>query len=107
MTRVVVTTPVDEDTDEIARYLAKEAGPATALRYLDMLEALYERLADYPESGAPRPNLGRNARIGIVSPFVVIYDFLPVMDTVMVLRIVHGSRRITRKLLRPHGRKER
>jgi toxin ParE1/3/4 len=43
------------------------------------------------------PALGPNVRIGVVSPYIVIYRHAE--DTVNVLRIVHGRRRITDKLL--------
>ena len=39
-------------------------------------------------------------RVGIASPYIVIYSHMEADDTVRVLRIVHGSRRITGKLLR-------
>jgi len=57
-------------------------------------------LADFPDSGPPRPKVGAQIRIGIVSPYIVIYRHTEAEDTVRVLRIVHGSRRITGKLLR-------
>jgi toxin ParE1/3/4 len=58
----------------------------------------YGRLADHRGSGAPRPALGQNIRIGIVTPFVVIYRNDD-SGTVTVLRIVHGRRRITGRML--------
>jgi toxin ParE1/3/4 len=52
----------------------------------------------FPKSGARRPGLGRDARIGVVAPYVVVYDYQ--QDTVMILRIVDGRRNITRRLVR-------
>ncbi len=46
-----------------------------------------------------RPAIGQNIRIGIVSPYIVIYRYSERDDTVTVLRLVHGRRRITGKLL--------
>lgn len=99
MARVVVTSPADADTADIIAYLAAKAGYNVAARYIAAFEKLYDRLADHPESGAPRPVLGPHVRIGVVSPYIVIYEHDETDDTVVVLRIVHGRRRITGKLL--------
>lgn len=99
MARVVVAPRADEDLDDIIAYLDVEAGPATADKYTALIEAVYAQIADYPESGALRPKLGDAVRIGIVAPYIVIYEYMAATDTVTVLRIVHGSRRITNKLL--------
>ena len=64
-----------------------------------LIERLYDRLGAHPGIGAPRPALGRNIRIGIVSPYIVIYRHTDADDTVTVLRVVHGRRRITGALL--------
>lgn len=57
------------------------------------------RLAEYPDIGAPRPRLGPYTRIGIISPYIAIYDHKD--DLVTVLQVLHGHRKITAKLLRP------
>jgi toxin ParE1/3/4 len=100
MARVVVTEPADADTAEIQAYVEREAGIPTASKYSNSFESLYERLTAHPDSGAPRPALGRHVRIGIVAPYVVIYRHVADDDVVAIIRVVHGSRRITRKLLR-------
>jgi toxin ParE1/3/4 len=68
--------------------------------YAASFEALYDRLAAHPGSGAPRPRYGRHVRIGLVLPYVVAYRYVPDSDLVGVIRVLHGSRRITRQLLR-------
>lgn len=62
MARVVVTSPADADAADIIAYLAGKAGEHVAVRYAATF-ALYDRLADHPESGAPRPALGQLVRI--------------------------------------------
>jgi toxin ParE1/3/4 len=52
----------------------------------------------FPRRGGPRPSFGRYARVGVVSPFVVIYDYRS--DVVTVLRVLDGRRNITRRLVR-------
>jgi plasmid stabilization system protein ParE len=100
MARVVVTEPADADTAEIQAYLEREAGSLTASKYSDSFESLYERLTAHPDSGAPRPDLGPHVRTAIVAPYVVIYRHVADDDVVAIIRIVHGSRNITRRLLR-------
>jgi toxin ParE1/3/4 len=48
---------------------------------------------------ARRVALGQNIRIGIIVPYIIIYHNDDDSDTVTVLRIVHGRRRITGQLL--------
>ena len=58
-----------------------------------------ENLLTFPESGSPRPRLGAQTRIAIVAPYVLIYEYTRDDDVLMLLRILHGKRDITRKLL--------
>lgn len=99
MASVIASANARQDVADIAAYLAAEAGQRTAAKYLDLFAEAYDRLAAYPESGVRRPRLGRVTRIDVVSPYIVIYDYELEHDTVIVLRILHGARKITRKLL--------
>lgn len=83
----------------IIAYLADKAGYNLAARYVASFDQLYDRLADHPGSGAPRPSLGPHVRIGIVPPYIVVYEHDPANDTVIILRIVHGRRKVTGGLL--------
>jgi toxin ParE1/3/4 len=100
VTRVVITSSADADTAHVTADLGAKAGATVADRYVSDFDKLYQRLADHPRSGAPRPALGRHVRICIVSPYVVIYEYIEADDTVMIMRIVHGRRKITRAFLR-------
>jgi toxin ParE1/3/4 len=97
MARVVIAASADTDVEGILTYLAAEAGWRTAAKYLTLLERLYDRLASHPAIGAPRPALGQDIRIGIGSPYIIRHTAAD--DTVTVLRIVHGRRHITGRLL--------
>ena len=100
MTRLIVSRQAQTDTAYIVRDLAARAGFAVAAKYTASFESLYERLLQFPDSGAPRPAVARRARIGVVSPYVVIYEFdASISDAVTILRVVHGRRRITGELL--------
>jgi plasmid stabilization system protein ParE len=99
MVRVIVTASADADLDAIQTDLAQAAGIRIAEKYTALFERLYDRLAEHPDSGAPRPALGEDIRIGIVLPYIVIYRHGDVDDVVTVLRIVHGRRKISAKLI--------
>jgi len=98
MARLTVSPQAEHDAAEIIDLLTREAGTDVANRYRQGFNDLLARFARYPESGSPRVRLGRHIRIGVVTPYVIIYELEP--DHVMVLRIVDGRRKITRRLVR-------
>lgn len=98
--RVVVTAPADADMANILADLAGEAGSLVASKYNLMFERLYDRLAGHPESCPARPKLGAHIRVAGVFPYLVIYQHPAGGDTVSIVRVLHGRRKITRKLLR-------
>jgi toxin ParE1/3/4 len=100
MARVVVTASADADAELIFDDLYAKAGKPTVIKYRAALRALYQHLAAFPDSGAPRPKIGRNIRIGVIHPYIVIYRHTDADDTLRVLRSVYGGRKITGKLLR-------
>jgi len=99
VTRVVITASADADIAAIISHLTAKAGANVAVRYHADFDALYRRLEQFPESGSPRPALGRLVRIGVVSPYNVIHEYVEADDAVTILRIVHGRRRFTRRML--------
>ena len=99
MARIIVTTSASADQAAILKHLHAKAGLGTLVKFRSLFGALYDRLADHPASGPRRTALGSNIRIGIVSPYIVIYRHSEGDDTVTVLRIVHGRRKITGKML--------
>ncbi len=104
MARILVTSTADADAAFIITNLAARAGVSIAARYAADFDKLYERLAEYPDSGAPRPGLGQGVRICVISPFIVIYEHIPDDEAVIIMRIVHGRRKISPKLLRGSSR---
>ena len=81
MTPVVVSRRADADVDAMLEHLADLAGPAV-----------------FPESGARCRSLGPYARIAVVAPYVVVYDYQD--NTVVIVRVLDGRRDITRRLVR-------
>jgi toxin ParE1/3/4 len=68
MARIIIAPEAGADTDGLIADLAAKAGGRVAVKYSDPFGSPYEHLADDPGIGAPRPELGANIRIGIVSP---------------------------------------
>jgi toxin ParE1/3/4 len=97
MARLVVTAAADADGRAIRMDLLKVAGLNTAAKYTALFERLFDRLAEFPQSGSPRRSFGKDIRIGIVFPYLVIYRHREADDTVTVLRVIHGRRNITLK----------
>jgi plasmid stabilization system protein ParE len=100
MIRLVVTPRAKRDRDEILRYLAKEAGDAVTRKFAGRFRAGIARLIEMPAYGPPRPELGSECRIVVIAPYVLLYEYDVGRDQVTVLRILHGHRGITEKLLR-------
>jgi toxin ParE1/3/4 len=97
MTPVVVSPKADADVDNMLEHLADLAGSAVVQRYARELEAIYERLAMFPASGARRKSLGPDTRIAVLSPYIVVYDYADGM--VHIVRVLDGRRNVTRRLV--------
>jgi toxin ParE1/3/4 len=100
MTKVVVSDAAHRDLLTILGDVAVAASEKIATFYAAEVDRFYARLALFPESGSLRRALGADARIGVVYPYVIVYDYLENEDTAIILCIVHGRRRITRRLVR-------
>ena len=100
MALIFFSEAADADTDKIYAELVRQAGEATAARYATRFAALFRQLACFPKSGAPRPRLGPSVRLGVVEPYVVIHRYVEDTDAVQILRILHGKRNITKRMLK-------
>ena len=100
MTVVIVSPKAEFDVRMILETLHQNAGAAVRDRYLMLFEQIYRSMTDFPGLGAPRPSYGADIRIRHVSPYVIWYDHVEENDEITILRVVHGSRKITPDLLR-------
>ena len=89
-----------EALQEITSYVTLVASFAIAERFNADLKRVLDRLAVHPGSGAPRPRLGWDIRIAIVTPYVFVYRHTLQSGQVSVLRVVQGRRKIIRRLLK-------
>lgn len=85
------------DLQKIVLDIIDNNGALVAERVLVRLRRSLSNLADYPELGRKRPRLGRGVRSWAYRPWIAFYRVNN--DNVEVIRVLHGKRRITRKLL--------
>jgi toxin ParE1/3/4 len=80
------------DVDEIWRWIAAE-DEAAAERWTRRIVEATDRLVEFSNSGAPRPELASGARSIVVGSYLVLYRVGP--DSVDIMRVVHGARELT------------
>lgn len=90
MTRLVVTADAEADLSEILDYLKEQASALVADDYGRKFRASIERLVEFPGIGSRRKVLGPDTRIGVVPPYILIYDYTDADDRLTLLRIVHS-----------------
>ena len=80
----------EADEDMVAVYLQgyDRFSPLQADRYHDELEALFERLAEFPELGRLRHEYYPPVRIAPHKAHVIVYEETP--DGVLIIRVRHG-----------------
>lgn len=99
MTTLVVTVHAIRDFDDILHHLDDLAGQTTAQVYAHRFADALECIEQFPSTGPRRPALGPCARIAIVLPYVLIYDYSETNEHLVLLRVLHGRRRMTERLL--------
>lgn len=71
-------------------WIAEQAGPLTAFEYTSKIEIHTEKLANFPDRGTPRNDLGTGLR---TMPYqrrtVIAYRVME--EAVEILRVVHGG----------------
>ena len=100
MARLIVSPEAQADLDVILDYLASVGGNVVALRYGEKFRGAFRHLIDFPETGAARPRLGTGIRIWGVAPYLIFYRYTRNDDTIRVVRLLHGRRRIAERLMR-------
>lgn len=81
------------DVDAIFAFIAQDNLPA-ADRMVERIAKALDRVADFPASGALRPDAGINIRGVNVGVYVVYYRIID--DVIEVVRVLHGARDIRR-----------
>jgi toxin ParE1/3/4 len=87
-----------KDLEKMAEDITAAAGARVALDFIARLRKSLETLADQPAAGRRRTGLGAGVRSWAIWPYAAFYR--PSGSVAEIIRIVHGRRRITRRLLR-------
>jgi toxin ParE1/3/4 len=100
MVEVIVSPQARADIIGIIDYLRCEASLGVTRKWHARLWQKIQDIGESPGIGAPRRKFGRHVRIRIVGPYLIIYEHQRGEPVAHVLRVVSGSRRITRKFVR-------
>ncbi len=91
MKAIVLRRSADRDLDDIYDWIAAD-DPVAAERHIRRIVAAAERLADFPETGRARPEIGEGARSVTVGRYLLLYRIE--RECVDIVRIVHGAREV-------------
>ena len=80
------------DLLEIWLHIAADKGPDTADHWVDRIEARCRQLAEFPESGPPRPDIADDARMLVIVRWLALYEITK--DGVCVMRVVDAARNL-------------
>ena len=91
------SVPASQDLERISDDLERARGRTFAERYTDGLRQRIRTLATSPKRYRVRRRLGKGRRLMPELPYHIIYRVEA--DHVLILRILHGRRNITRQLI--------
>ncbi len=92
MAKLVISPLAEGDLNDILDFIASDK-PEAANRWVEKIRAACQFLADNPEVGERRPEIGTGqCRSSIVGRYVIFYRVVP--GGVEVARVVRGERDI-------------
>ena len=92
--RYVLSEAADRDIEEIFDYTERIFGFDQAIQYVSEFNELFENLLTNPDSGKTRDEIRSGLRSFPETSHVVFYRVLS--DHIRIIRVLHGSRDITR-----------
>jgi len=90
------------DVLAIETYIATNDGEARAELIIDRIDETVLNLAYMPGMGGSRPYLDPVTYAFPISSWLIVYEPLPDLDGIAVLRVIHGARDLPHHLGRPH-----
>ncbi|MGE5608385.1 MAG: type II toxin-antitoxin system RelE/ParE family toxin [Bacillota bacterium] len=93
MKRVIRSPRASLDLSEITDFIARDNVDA-ALRFLDEIDNILKKLADFPGLGRSRDELGPGLRSFPAGNYVLFYRVTA--DVVDLVRVLHGARDLER-----------
>jgi toxin ParE1/3/4 len=91
MREIRLSRQARDDIGQIWDYLAAQ-NLQIADRVLQRLDARFEVLQQFPETGVHRRDIDDTARMLIEHPYIIFYRIIP--NGVQITRILHGARNI-------------
>jgi toxin ParE1/3/4 len=82
----------ERDLLEIWLRVAADKGPDTADHWIDRIEARCRQLAEFPESGPPRPDIAEDARMLVIARWLALYEITK--GGVRIMRVVDAARNL-------------
>ena len=79
------------DLIDIWSYIAAE-NPDAADRQIDKIEAIFNRLREYPMLGAKRDDINAGLRGFTRDHYLILYQLDEFRESVQIIRVVHGMR---------------
>jgi toxin ParE1/3/4 len=87
---VRLSKSAERDLLEIWFHIAADKGAETADYWIDRIEARLGQLSMFPQSGPALPDIAPEARVLVISRWLVLYRVMP--DGVRVNRVVDAAR---------------
>ena len=78
----------EADLEKIWSYVAEDASPTTADRFIDAIFDRFALLVEQPRMGRNRPEFGEGVRLFVVESYVIYYRH---EREILIARVVHGS----------------
>ncbi len=88
--RYVITTPANQDLEEVLREIADCSSFDNADRFLKQFNDKLKNIVAFPNLGKPRREWGENHRSLILNNYLIVYRITD--ELVEVLRVVNGYR---------------
>lgn len=96
--RIVWTTQARADQVEIYETIAED-NPDAAERVYQQIEERVAMLKENPRLGVRKPEIGSSVRMLVRGVYLIFYEITPEgddVDEVVVVRVVHGQRDLSR-----------
>lgn len=88
-----LTEPAINDVEQIADYIAKQAGLQQSDRFLSKLEDKFAKIAQFPNIGRRRDEIIPGLRSLPIDDYLILY--MPIGNDVEIFRVISGYRDIS------------
>ncbi len=88
-----LTQPAIKDIEQIADYIAKQAGLKQSERFLSKLDGKFAKISQFPNLGRRRDEILPGLRSLPINDYLILY--MPIENDVEIFRVVSGYRDIS------------